>query len=68
MKIREIIDTFFFPRIFWDIDIRVKFRSGEEYYKGTKTLLKECGEEECSKVEFNESGLTFYVSENDEDW
>lgn len=68
MKIRELIDRFFFARVFWDIDIRVRFHSGEENYKGTKELLKDCGETVANKVEFGESGLIFYVSENDEDW
>lgn len=68
MTIRELVDRFFFARVFWYIDIHVKFKSGQDNYKGTQALLKDCGETVASKVEFNPDGITFYVSENDEEW
>lgn len=68
MKIRDIVDRFFFARVFWNIDIHVQFKSGMDNYKGIKPLLEDCGDTAASKVEFGPEGITFFVSENDEGW
>lgn len=74
MKIIDLIKTFFTAKPFLHMEIHVVFHTGDRVnrifktHSGIEYVKTIYGNEIADKVEFNETGLTFYVSENDESW
>lgn len=71
MRIIDLIKTFFTAKPFLSMDVRVVFQFGTPITKtftGVEHAGLVCGDEKANKVEFDETGLTFFVSENDESW